>query len=550
MKRSNPMSTTPLCRIVFTGLALVMACTLPAQEDTVLPAENVEVVKNFDARLVDARKIEIMPEVPELDTVRIPQEYQLQTGPADLTYAPPRLRPLAMPREPQPDAYPGFVQAGYGFPRSPFVRAGYTLRTENGGYGQVRVRHHSANNNAKVENQRFGETSILFTGQAPVQEKFVVRGNVGFDQRLVSFYGYDQADTTFTKEETKQRFNRFHIGGLMRNAQQNTYGLDYTVSASFYGLRDFFQAKENGLDLSVEGVKWFADSHPLALRIALDHSAFSAPDSLDRSLTNFVIEPHFTFHGERFRVRLGANMVTLNDGLSLFPNLEGLVTLAGNAFAIYAGWQGGHQQQSFDRLTRYNPFLSSNALNRVSTYRDLYAGIKGAAGGWNYHGQVGLRQINDLALFLPEEMDTRMFMVLYDTAQNVYISGSAGIELWPGFDLNGTVQHNFYTLDNEAKAWHLPNLELSANARYRLLEDRLALRADLFMANGVPYRTETDDADRLGALLDLSVGAHYQILNRVGLWAQVNNLTNNRRERWQRYPTFGINGLAGVLIKF
>src|SRR5690606_34462981 len=102
----------------------------------------------------------------------------------------------------------------------------------------------------------------------------------------------------------------------------------------------------------------------------------------------------------------------------------------------------------------------------------------------------------------------------------------------PGLDFTGTLLQNIYTLNNQERAWHLPGIEANANLQYQLLQNKLILRGDLFLANGVSYQLADETADRLGALLDLSFGANYQMMKNLGIWLQVNNLTNNTRERW------------------
>ena len=104
--------------------------------------------------------------------------------------------------------------------------------------------------------------------------------------------------------------------------------------------------------------------------------------------------------------------------------------------------------------------------------------------------------------------------------------------------------------DSQERAWHLPALEANFTGVYRLLEDKFRLKGELYVANGVPYQQADGTADNLNALLDVSVGGEYIITENIGAFIELNNLLNNRRERWVNYETFGINILAGVTAKF
>ncbi|MEZ5032242.1 MAG: hypothetical protein R2787_12630 [Saprospiraceae bacterium] len=535
-------------RNLFLLLAGLSGSATPlAAQTTDLPTEAVEIIKNFDARLEDAEKVTIPPAALETDTSKERLSYYVESKVPRLEYDPPRLRPLAFKREILQNQYKGFVKAGYGAPRSPWIEAGYGFQYEDQFDAHIGFLHHSAES-TKLENQRFARTAFQLDGNAHLQDKFSVNGKVGFDQDIVSFYGYDHTDTTFNESATKQRFNRFSLGGQVYNTKPNNLDVDYQAGADFYSLTDFFDAKETGLHLHLSLTKWFADSHPLKIEIGNQLTAFS--DSISKNLNNFYVKPSFTYHADQFRIRGGFNLVSIADGFKLLPNLEALYSLAGNALAIYTGWQGDYHQNTFDQLRQYNPFIVSAYDPRESIYRDIYGGVKGAASGWNYQAQVGFKKTEDLAMFLTDDLDTRRFRILYDTVNIVYISASAGIELWPGLQVSGTVLQNIYDPKNEESAWHLPGLEAFFGARYTLLENRLLLRGDGYLASGVSFINEDSNKDRLGSLVDLSFSAHYQVIEKAWLWFQVNNLNNNQRERWYRYPSFGINVLGGILFRF
>ncbi|MBK9015757.1 MAG: hypothetical protein IPM82_17780 [Saprospiraceae bacterium] len=54
----------------------------------------------------------------------------------------------------------------------------------------------------------------------------------------------------------------------------------------------------------------------------------------------------------------------------------------------------------------------------------------------------------------------------------------------------------------------------------------------------------------LNALYDVSVGGEYWFVKKFGAFLEVNNLLNNKRQRWIYYPTYGINVLGGITARF
>jgi outer membrane receptor protein involved in Fe transport len=109
---------------------------------------------------------------------------------------------------------------------------------------------------------------------------------------------------------------------------------------------------------------------------------------------------------------------------------------------------------------------------------------------------------------------------------------------------------NTYSPDTLAAAWHLPNFEMNINAKYRLLDDKLTLKGELYNAGGISYLDENGDQQNTGALFDLNFGAEYQINDKIGLFVDLNNVTNQKFQRWYKYPNFGFNMMGGITVKF
>ncbi|MEM8909019.1 MAG: hypothetical protein AAGD05_14325, partial [Bacteroidota bacterium] len=112
------------------------------------------------------------------------------------------------------------------------------------------------------------------------------------------------------------------------------------------------------------------------------------------------------------------------------------------------------------------------------------------------------------------------------------------------------LSQNIYSPNNEEEPWHLPATQLNVAARYRTMEDKLALKGELFVQNGLHYRDLQGNKDKLNALFDLSLGAEYTITKNFNVFFEANNLFANRRQRWFRYPTFGANVLGGITARF
>lgn len=531
---------------------LFMACAFfaYAQPGGDLPSEEVEIIKDFEAALEESNKLEIKPELPSLDSTSRTLIYNVPSKILDVEYLPPKIRPIAMKRDRIPPIYKGFLKAGYGIPSSPYVEASYhhvdPKKLEIG----ANILHHSANFK-DIANQRFAKTDVGIDGTYFNEQGFAVAGDISYDVNQVHFYGYDQDAQTFDPEQIKQEFKTFSLGAELFNGERTQGDLNYSAGFNFYRLTDNYASDENNLDINLGVTKWFNEQHELTVGITTDFTTYD--DQTEKTnINNFYLAPNFTFHGDAFKVKVGANFASNNDKFTVFPDAEAAVNVVGNKLSVYAGAEGSLYKNSFKKLSDYNPFIVSRERLDVrnSSYYNFYGGIRGNIQVLDYQGQVGLKKVNDLALFLSDPVDTLRFAVLYDTVDVFYIKGTINAEPIKGLELIGTIGSNVYSLNNQEKAWHLPAFEVNLSMAYKTMEDKLRVKADLFVENGVPFLNDAGEADNLNGLFDLSIGADYQLSKNFGLFFQLNNIASNKRQRWANYPTYGINILGGITARF
>ena len=156
--------------------------------------------------------------------------------------------------------------------------------------------------------------------------------------------------------------------------------------------------------------------------------------------------------------------------------------------------------------------------------------------------------------FAPYTAETKngRFDVIYGNADITYLKGSIGAKVGD-FELGGTVSQNIYTMKTLTiqKPWHLPSTEINGTVAYRLLQNKLKLKSQVFFQNGVPYlKSTTGVAANLGTLVDVNLGAEYNINSNFGLFLNLNNLLNQKRERWYNHPSYGLNVLGGIVARF
>lgn len=547
-KRIQPMNSKGI--ILSLTLALISVFSLTAQppgED--LETGEVEVIRDFDARLEETEKLVVEPQLPEYQKGATDLIYTIPIKILALEYPAPKIRPIAMGRDKEPEVYRGYAKAGFGTFSQPYGELGYHYNDEKQFDLNAHLLHHSGSNNNNIENQRFSFTGGQLDGTYYTDEGVAINGRTGYQSDVQYLYGYDQADTSFLKEEVRRRINLLELGGSIFNSAETLAGINYEARADFYRLNESFGAsKETGFIIDLSGTKYIGEEHPLNVRLITDFSTFT--DTATQDLHNFYLQPNFTYHGERFKVKIGANVVSHEDDFFLFPDVEAEAGIIGNQLGAFVGWEGSLQKNNFRNLIEYNPFVSSRLIVENAHYNNWYGGVRGSFNDFGYEAQVGFKQVDNLATFLPLPDDQRQFQVLYDTADIFYIQGMIGGPVNEQLELTATLGQNFFSTQVGENAWHLPSLEANFSALYTAMEGKLKLRGEFYVADGVPFLNEELESERLNALFDVSLGAEYLFNDRIGAWLQLNNLADNKRERWQNYPIFGFNVMAGAVARF
>jgi len=279
-------------------LFLAFPVLLMAQEqDPNLPTEEVDVVKQFNARLIDAERYQVRPELPPLDTTPPRLNYELSRRTFNAQYNPPSIRPIALRRDREQSLYNGYGILAGGLPGSMLLEGAYDMMTDENVQFGVDLRHYSANNNSSVENQTFGLNNINLSGAYFSDQGIKIDGFLDYRRDIYHFYGYNQfaeennTEISFEDTDVKQRFSDFSAEARISNSERTVANVNYDGGISFYSLQDNYAARENGVRLDLGFTKWFADTHPLSVELITDFTNYR--DTSEQSLNNFFLKPEF-----------------------------------------------------------------------------------------------------------------------------------------------------------------------------------------------------------------------------------------------------------------
>lgn len=513
------------------------------------PTDKVDIIKNYEAQLLDANKLNVTPTLPALDTSTKYQDYVVPPRPLKVTYDAPKLKPLGMKVGAKEEMYNGYVKAGGGVPTSIYGEFGYGFGLKDKFDGKIWAKHHQANFKSR-ENQRFSNTDVQLSGSGMVAKTTALEAKVGYAYDRVHYYGYNDSLVNFDAEQVRQNFKTLDIGLRLFNGERNDADLNYFVAPKIYNLKDNYSNTETGIDLGFGASKWFAEKHVLRINLRTDFTTYK--DTVKQQLNNIYIQPSLTLHFGPARLKIGGNFASNRDVFHIYPDAELNVRVFGDGIQLFVGANGDLRKNTYRSVSDYNPFIQMRGSElRNTDYRSYFGGIRGNFGWLTYTVQGGYATAGDLALFQTKfEGDITRFQVVYDTAKITNLQGTVTLKPTKEITVAGTLSQNIYTMSNAISAWGLPALEGNFNGEYRIMEGKAAFKANCYIADKIRRRDENAIPGKSGALFDFGLGGTYQFSKNFGAFLDLNNILNNRRERWYNYPIYGTNVLVGITAKF
>lgn len=517
-----------------------------AQAQKELPTGQIEVIKDFEVRLLETKKIPIIPQRIVRDTIASRQfQYVLAAPAPTIEYVVAELKPLAIEPEQKPAYYPLFAKAGFGNPNSLLGLLSYDhVQNESFDWG-FDFRHLSANNK-KIPLQKFSDSRGRINGSFLLNEN--IQLNAYLDGQLESVYFYGADDIPSNPDALRQRFNRYDLKLDLSNAPAENVSLRYDAIFQYQNDKDDLGTRERTLKLGGGARLLIGEmEYPLGLRLLADFSRMNHIE--EHTLNNILASPFFNYYTGNFKIHLGATALLKNKENELLPDIEVSYHLS-PLVTIRAGWTGEVLKNNFHFLSSYNPYINTrldSIVNMIS--RRIYGGIKGKSGIFNYEVTGGYTKFHNMAFFLQDDDDNEQFNPVYDNGSYIGIEGSLSFDVLKYVTLRGTSFTRLYTLDEEEKPWHRPSVGIDAQASYNGGGDEYHVSLLFHAENGLPYRTPGGTELRLDPLLDLSLHGDYYFMQSLGAFVEINNILGNNRERWVNYPTYGFNIKAGAMLR-
>ena len=536
---------------------LIANCLLPivtfAQIDTA-KKQTIDITSSYKPVLRNAVKINFSASHLNADTIKPKMNYTVPSQNLFYAYQPISLRPLALQQD--TNLYLGirnYIKVGYGNYSTPYVNAGFSFG--DGKKMLVNLYANYISSKGKIANQDYTQlqikaNAIFFT---PKNEVYV---GAQLSQNNNYLYGYNHSLYTFKKDSVRQQFQDLVLTGGVRNTTSGEYGISYNPNITVINFTNKNKVNESTVIANAPITKTFGDAFMLKIDAKADITSYTTKNlasNIKFSNNVFQIAPSIAISSPRFSINAGI-VPTWNNGVFVWlPNVFAEAQVKEKTFLIQAGWIGRYTKNTYRNLTALNPFLTTIPFQKNTKEIEYYGGIKATVGKhFSFNLKGGIVSFNDMPLFINDTAtDNKAFNISNEkSVQSLRIHGDLSFINQDKFTLTAGLTFKGYTLlQSNAKAWNTVPMEITSSLRWWAFKQVL-LKADLYAFSGGNYLTKGNKAQSFSGGTDISVGAEFKVNNRFSAWIDINNIANQKYQRWHAYEVYGLNVLGGIRVSF
>ncbi|MEP7165963.1 MAG: hypothetical protein ABI741_14770 [Ferruginibacter sp.] len=530
--------------------------SLLAQRDTT--KQSINITSSFKPVLRNAVKINFSGSQLLADTTASVRPYVIPAQNLFYAYQPISLKPLALQQD--TNLYLGnrnYIKAGFGNFSTPYVKAG--LSFGNGKTALVNLYGMYISSKGKIKNQDYME----FEGKATASyftKKFEVYGSGSVSQHDYFLYGYDHALYDYKKADIKQHLQDITIKAGIRNTNVTEYRINYNPNVEFNIFSNYNKLNETTVIVNAPVEKKFGDNFAVKVEAKGDFTNYYTkgliPNNYNFSNNVIQVSPSLVYSSPKFSINGGLTPTWNNSKFVWLPNVFAEFQLQQNVFMFQAGWVGRYIKNTYRNLSAMNPYLSTITSQTNTKEVEFYGGIKGSLGKhFNFNAKAGLVTYNDLPFFINDTSaaagDSKAFVIANESKVNNFrVHGDLSYINQEKFTVNAGVTFNGYTgMKSNAKAWNTVPVEINGSLRWWAFRQVL-LKADYYMFGGGNYIEKGDVRKSFKPGSDLSAGVEFKINKQFSAWLDVNNILNNKYERWHNYQVYGLNLLGGIRFDF
>jgi hypothetical protein len=433
------------------------------------------------------------------------------------------------------------------------VQAGFSFGDNRSTLFNVYAHHISQK--GQLAFQEYRQTGFSLRGAHRTANNIEFSGKVSLDQDQYFQYGFQPKTLSFTKDDLRRRYQTIGIEAGLRNTKETEFSLLYHPTLKLGIFSDNNKNNESNAVLNLPLEKMVGRTFGIKLGLTADLTRYTAkqiPNDLTITNNLFYVSPALLFKTPNVTIHGGIIPSWDNNQFNLLPDITADVRLSDDKFVLQLGWVGYYNKTNYQNLVARNPYIDAPLSLANTRVQERFGGFKGSvADHFSYSARVGYLQYNNLPLFVNDGVDSRAFRIANEAElQALHLHGELGFTQGEIFELKAGLHfYQFSKLATNAKAWGMLPIELTSSLRWRVLNG-LWVKSDLFMWDGARYLATGGFDRKLPAAVDLNAGLEFKITKSLNAWFQMNNILNNKYQRWHEYESLGFQVMGGIVFSF
>jgi hypothetical protein len=543
---------TKSIKYIFLFCFLFIGLRIFSQDST--KRRTIEITSTFKPVLRESSKLNFQAAPLTADTTPPKLAYNIPAEHLLFKYQPVELKPVSLDADSAADwPYSNFIKVGIGNVHQPYVKAGFSFGNGENAFVNVFADHYTSKGDLAFQKNSLSKVGAALTYKTPKSLEW--NAGIGFTSDDYYLYGFRPDTLKYTKDQLKQRFQTIEGRVSLRNIVPTDFGLSYNPSARVSVFTDNHEpdASEANSVVTLPVQKNFGKSTAFNLGLTADLTNYRN-ESLAKKTDNnniYMISPTVLLKTPNLFLQAGVIPSWDNGNFHMLPNAMADITTNDQRFTLQLGWIGYYNKGSYQRFASINPWLARPDSLLNTRVQEGYVGFKGSIfDHLSYSAKVGYQQHRNMPLFVNDNNDGKTFVILYEDKLNIFQThAEAEYRVGEKFSAKGVFNWNIFNVHSQDRAWGLIPIEFNTALRWQVLRD-LFLKVDLWTWDGARYRGDNGQSLKGETAFDLNAGAEFRVTKNFNVWLQMNNIMNNRYERWHQYEAFGFNILGGIVYSF
>jgi len=597
MKRQQYLAASLL-----TVSLLIGAFNAMAQKDTISLKKEVEVTKAYQPTILDAVKINDIPQIKPEQTETPTFDYSIFSKPVFSTFEPTPVAAAKMVGDTKPAMGLGLLKLGFGNYMTPYGELFFNAQPDKNSNFGIHLKHLSSSGKIKLLNDDKVEAPESQNEAEIFAKKFFRRstlsGSLAFDRHTFNYYGYtsdrlsdELKDQMIPYFQDKQYFSkgtavvRLKSGIVAATDLNYDFGVKYHYMVSKTGQTEHETVLSGDVNKKIDDLQGFLSASLTVYNADSIRSRFSSTYG-KKQQTILRANPSILLSSEQASLQIGLNTALSLDAdtdasFLIWPKVKAEWSPVPQILTLFAGLDGCLQHNTYSSIAAENPYVDPYHDVANANYKYIFSGgFKGKfTPKTNYVAEASYSAVKNqhfyytygIDLTKPVSSGRRLlntFPVIYDDVNILKLSGEVMHSVSDNFSLHLLGNYYSYDLKSAKKAWQMPNFDLTISGVYKPAE-QLKFTTDIFVVGKrtaliedfdsrfllsssvyIPEVMSTQNEVAMDPIIDLNVGAEYQFAPKLNFFAKLNNFGFQKYEQWLGYTNKGLNWMAGISYTF